>query len=386
MINVLMVSMLFPPDFGGAPVQAIRLANALKDKGVNVEFLSDNGRKPTVISDVYEGLKVSRVRTYFDNVKSKPREIIFCIKLFVFVLFRPDLKILHFHSIRGLEALLFPFFRLIGRKVLLKLTLVDSDDPLTFKKRKNLSRYYMWGLKATHAMVAISSELKERSLTAGIDNHVVHEIFNGFDEQSFFVPTLGLRADLRRELDIDAKAPVFLSIGKVEFRKGYDLLIESFEIIQKKMPDAHLVIVGPDNIGGNQFYVDLCNKVMEKELSNISFVGKKSNVHEYLKAADYFLFCSRQEGFGTVLIEAMACGLPTVAMNIAGITDEIITDSRIGKICYSHKPEDFASLSLELIAASNKESLDAASDDLKKTFSMAHISDKYIELYKQVLS
>lgn len=386
MINVLMVSMLFPPDFGGASVQSIRLANALKSKRINVEFFSDNGCKPTAISDVYEGLKVSRVKTYFDNVRSKAREIIFCIKLCAFVITRPDLRVLHFHSIRGLEALLFPFFRFIGRKVLLKLTLVDSDDPLTFKNRKKLSRFYMWGLKSAHVMVAISPELKERALAAGIDKHVVHEIFNGFDEQSFFVPTLDLRADLRRQLDIDAKAPVFLSIGKVEYRKGYDLLIESFEIIQKKMPDAHLIIVGPDNSAGNQFYVDLCNKIMEKELSNISFVGKKSNVHEYLKAADYFLFCSRQEGFGTVLIEAMACGLPTVAMNIVGITDEIVNDSRIGRVCYSHKPEDFASLCLELIAASSKTSLALASDDLKKTFSMAHISDKYIELYKQVLS
>jgi L-malate glycosyltransferase len=386
MINVLMVSMLFPPDFGGASVQSIRLTNALKSKGVNVEFFSDNGCRQTVISDVYEDITVNRVKTYFDDVRSKVREGIFCIKLLVFVVFRPDLKILHFHSIRGLEALLFPFFRFIGRKVLLKLTLVDSDDPLTFKKRKNLSLFYMWGLKSAHVMVAISPELKERSISAGIEEDVVHEIFNGFDEQSFFVPNLDLRADLRQKLGIDAKAPVFLSIGKVEYRKGYDLLIESFVTIQREMPNAHLIIVGPDNNTGNQFYVDLCTKIAEKKLNNISFVGKKSNVHEYLKAADYFLFCSRQEGFGTVLIEAMACGLPTVAMNIAGITDEIVTDSRIGRICYSYKPEDFASLSLELIAASTVESLDLASQELKKTFSMSHISDKYIELYKSMLN
>lgn len=379
-----MVSMLFPPDFGGSVVQSIRLANALIAKGVNVEFLADNGNKPTVINESYQDIQVTRLKTYSDNKTSKFRELIFCLKMLFFIISRPDLKIIHFHSIRGLEALFFPIFYILGRKVMLKLTLVDSDDPLTFKKRKNLSHMYMWGLNKVHAMVAISEELKKRALLAGINNEVVKKIYNGFDTTSFFIPEQTYKDQLKVKLGINSDGPIFLSIGKVEYRKGYDLLIESFSLIQKEIPSSQLLIVGPDNDCENPFYVELQRKIEVLELNNIFFLGKKDNAHEYIKASDSFLFCSRQEGFGTVLIEAMACGLPTVAMNIEGNTEEIVTDKRLGVICFSREPEGFAEITLQLMKNRNNKDIRTAAETLKMKFSIDAIANQYIELYKSI--
>ncbi|HEY7986528.1 MAG TPA: glycosyltransferase family 4 protein [Methylophilaceae bacterium] len=385
MVKVLMISRLFPPNFGGAAVQSIRLAQALIKKGLHVEFFSDNGSEPTVEGDRYDGITVTRATTYSDTPASKFRELVFCLKLFFFVMRRRDLKILHFHSVSGLEILLFPLFRLMGRKVVLKLTLVDSDDPLTFKNRRYLSPLYMWGLRSVHSMVAISEELRTRSLAAGIDSQVVRKIYNGFDEENFFIPDLQLKSDLRQKLGIDESAQVILSIGKVEHRKGYDLLLESYRFIQQRFPGISLVIVGTGNTDHNPFYVELCRKIEECGLSNVSFVGNRDNAHEYIKAADYFFFCSRQEGFGTVMIEAMACGLPTVVTNIAGITEEIVTDPRIGRISYSRQPEKFAHLALEFMSKVTASEIQASIKELKQKFSMACISQQYIDLYAELL-
>lgn len=380
-----MVSMLFPPNFGGAAVQSLRLAKGLTDKGLNVEFVADNGAQQTVINDSYEGITVARLKTYSNDIHSKFRELMFCIKLFLFVISRPDIKIIHFHSVRGFELFLFPFFRMIGKKILLKLTLVDSDDPLTFKRRRLLSPLYMWGLKAAHSMAAISEELKHRAIATGIEANCVHKIFNGFDEKNFFIPDDLLKKTLRKQLQIDESALVFLSIGKVEHRKGYDLLIESFFWIQQKLPNAQLLIVGPGNDERNVFYNELCKSITEKKLRNVIFVGKKNNIHEYTKAVDAFLFCSRQEGFGTVLIEAMACGLPTLAMNIEGVTEDIITDFRTSGINYSHQPEDFAKDALELIHQADKQHILKATEELKQRFSITNIADQYVNLYRSIL-
>ncbi len=384
MNKILMVSMFFPPTFGGASVQSLRLAKELIKQGCEVEFLSDNATKPTIYNDQYDGVVVTRLKTYSENLHSKLRELIFSIKLIKFLLFRPDLKIVHFHAIRGLELLTFPIIRLMGKKVILKLTLVGVDDPLAFKRRKLLSPLFMWGLRSANHMIAISEELKQRSYQAGFDDRVVKKIFNGFDEENFFIPDAAQKAALRTQLAIPPNAPVFLSVGKVEHRKGYDLLLQAFVDIQKSMPQAALVVVGPDNVESNSYYLSLQYFIAKHQLQNIHFVGRQYNVHEFTKASDYFLFCSRQEGFGTVMIEAMACGLPTIAMNIQGVTEDIVTDNRIGVINYSHDPAEFAQQALSLIKDVKQENIQAAVKTLSEKFSISNIAKNYIHLYRQL--
>lgn len=382
--KVLMVSVLFPPAFGGASVQSIRLAKELVRQGEQVEFITDSGTGKTKKNEIYDGLSVTRLNTYSDNLLSKFRELVFSIKLIKFVASRPDIKIVHFHAIRGLELLTFPVLRLLGKKVILKLTLVGVDDPLAFKRRKLLSPFFMFGLRAANAMVAISKELKDRASMAGFGDDVVKIIYNGFDESHFFIPQTDVKKSLRQKFAIPDQVPVFLSVGKVEYRKGYDLLLQAFVHIQKQLPQANLLIVGPDDTESNPYYLELQAFIQSRNLSNVRFVGRQQNVHEYTQASDFFLFCSRQEGFGTVLIEAMACGLPTVAMNIKGVTEDIITDPRVGVINYSHIPAEYAAQTIELAASANQTNINEAVVLLQKKFSISNIAKSYIDLYQKL--
>jgi L-malate glycosyltransferase len=382
--KVLMVSMLFPPAFGGASVQSLRLAKELIRQGEQVEFITDNGTGPTIKNDRYDDVAVTRLHTYSDNLLSKFRELIFSLKLVIFLAGRPDIKIVHFHAIRGLELLTFPLIRLLDKKVILKLTLVGVDDPLAFKSRKLLSPFFMFGLKSANAMIAISQELKDRSSQAGFSDDIVKKIYNGFDEAHFHVPAAGLKQSLREKLGIPAQAPAFLSVGKVEHRKGYDLLLQAFVHIQKRFPQASLLIIGPDDNERNPYYVELQQFIKTNKLVNVRFAGRQQNVHEYTQASDFFLFCSRQEGFGTVLIEAMACGLPTVAMNIKGVTEDIITDARIAVINYSHDPAEFAAQAIELVSTTEQATTSEAVALLGEKFSIANIAKSYIDLYQKL--
>ena len=63
---------------------------------------------------------------------------------------------------------------------------------------------------------------------------------------------------------------------------------------------------------------------------NVRFLGHRERPEEVLRASDAFAFASRQEGSPSVVREALACGLPVVALELPGITDELIDDGRNG--------------------------------------------------------
>lgn len=383
-MKILMVSKYFPPIFGGASVQAIRLSKALLSHGCDVRFFVSSGLRETVKNDTYEGLNVTRVKTYSDIPNTKICELIFSIKLVLFVLLRPEFKILHFHAVSGVKLLTFPLLRLLGKKIVLKLTLVGVDDPLAFKQRRYLGWLYILCLKQAHVIIAISEKLKIRALEAGVNQSTIAKIYNGYDEETFFVPDANLKSDLRQSLGIPEQANAYISIGSIEYRKGYDVMLEAFADIQQVQANAVLFIVGQGNNAENSYYQGLLKIIKDKHLNNIFFVGGKKNVHEYLKAADCFLFCSRQEGFGTVIVEAMACGLPTVVMPIEGVTDDIIADVGIGAINNSMETKAFADLALQMVKSKNSEVLKESIQSLRQRFSMAEVAKSYIELYRHL--
>jgi len=379
-----MICSLFPPeDFGGASIQALHLAKALLKKGIQVEFLTDNGARPSVIES-FDGIKVTRARTFQRNPASKLRELVFALRILFFVLARRDLRYLHFHSIRGAEAFLFPLFRLIDRKILVKLTLADSDDPLTFKRRRLLGWAYYFGLTRVHRMAAISRRLKDMSIEAGVSADVVELITNGVDVDKFGPVSPREKTGIRRKLQLGETSVLLLSIGRIEHRKGYDLLLQAYGGILASIPNAELVIVGPGNDESNEFYLGLLRYISEHALPRVRFAGIRSNVDDYVKASDCFVFCSRQEGFGTVLVEAMACGVPTVAMDIPGITADIVTDKRIGVISRTRSPEDFAAATADLLLRANRDDVLSAAAEVRRRFSIDRIADQYAAVYEDL--
>lgn len=377
---VLMVSRLFPPLFGGAPVQAVRLAKALSALGVQTQFLTDAFELRSSEAE-FEGLHVSRRRSLFRSRGSKLGELLFALRTLAFVVTHPRWKILHFHSACGFEILLFPIYKLLGRKILLKLTLAGNDDPLTYKNRRLLGKAYFWGLLFVDKMAAISQKLRHMAIEASIPQDRVHLIPNGVDEATFAMPTPVERKRLRHSLNLQDEDLVFLSVGKLEHRKGYDTLLKAFKQLLNKHPNARLLVVGPGNDDHNPFYQSLLNETDPHTSSRVRYEGLQTNIAQYMQAADVFVFCSREEGFGTVLIEAMSCGLPTVATEIEGITADILQDPRISRICPTRSPQSLQESIQSLLGEINPVELADAARQVMKQYSIKGTATTYIALY-----
>ena len=128
--------------------------------------------------------------------------------------------------------------------------------------------------------------------------------------------------ELRKSLGIPQTAPVLLFVGRITSEKGVRELIQAFAGLKRSGSLAHLVIVGGfDNTGG------VPGSITPEEITghqDTHIVGYTACPEAYMAIADLLCLPSYREGFGTVVIEAAAMGLPTVGTQIYGLSDAVL--------------------------------------------------------------
>lgn len=122
------------------------------------------------------------------------------------------------------------------------------------------------------------------------------------------------RIQLRNEYSISKKTFVFLYLGRINKDKGIDDLINAFNKINKSL-DIMLIFVGP--IEEKKYFNKLKNQ------KKIIHVGYTKKPEYWFSVADVLCLPSYREGFGTVIIEAAACGIPALCSKIYGLKDAI---------------------------------------------------------------
>ena len=123
---------------------------------------------------------------------------------------------------------------------------------------------------------------------------------------------------IREKYGIPADARVFGFIGRITGDKGINELFAAYQKILKEMPDSYLMLVGgmekADSVNDELY-------AWAEAEPHVLFCGSTKVVEQYLSAMDVFILPSYREGFGAVVIEAEAMGLPVIVSNIPGPTD-----------------------------------------------------------------
>jgi len=135
-----------------------------------------------------------------------------------------------------------------------------------------------------------------------------------------FRPDDQARKDIRAGLGLPAGAVVILFVGRLNRDKGVmDLAAAMRSLVQNGVKNINLLIVGPDEQGMRPDILATCASFSE----DVHFVDFTHQPQSYMAAADIFCLPSYREGFGSVVIEAAATGLPAVASRIYGLTDAV---------------------------------------------------------------
>ncbi len=116
---------------------------------------------------------------------------------------------------------------------------------------------------------------------------------------------------------------IVLAVGRLDRDKGFDLLLEAWLQVITVMPEWTLKIVGEGDQRAHLTQFIEANQMIE----SVELVGMTNNVGHYYRQADIFCLSSRVEGFGMVLTEALAFGLPIVSFDCGPGPAEVLKDT-----------------------------------------------------------
>lgn len=183
---------------------------------------------------------------------------------------------------------------------------------------------------------------------------------------------------LRKKLGFDCKR-LFLSIGQITHRKGYDLFLEVMK--NNKFKDAKFVIAGDGPL------MDEYQNVIEQyKLDNVYFVGfkTKKEIADLYKAADIFFFPTRYDIWGLVTNEALAYGLPLISSDGAISSLEILPKKSLFKV---NDVKSLEKMMNEYYHMTNKQLYDISIDNLNriKKYSIEQMVDDHIYAFNDIL-
>ncbi len=214
-------------------------------------------------------------------------------------------------------------------------TLHTLDLPRPWSRDAVRFRLMARVLASRSRVIAVSesagAHFSERS---GARRGVVTTLYNGIDLDRFLGPHPAAADNLRLSLGIPAGSRIVVTVAVLRPPKGIGDLIAALPAVALGVPDTHLVIAGDGPARPDLEAAAAAHGVGNR----VHFLGHRTDVDEVLAGADLFVLPSHTEALPTVLIEAMASGLPVVATTVGGIP-EMVERGSSALLVPPHEPE-----------------------------------------------
>ncbi|MGC8880077.1 MAG: glycosyltransferase [Anaerolineae bacterium] len=220
-------------------------------------------------------------------------------------------------------------------------------------------------------ITAVSRALADATEAIGLPATAITVIPNGVDLAQF-TPSYQTRA------------PVIVYVGSLIPRKGVIYLLKAMAQLVPTHPSLRLVIVG-EGVEKPSLQRDACELGIA---TRVSFVGEASREHvrSWMQQAKVFVLPSTEEGFGVVLLEALACGTPIVASQVGGICDVVTPE--VGILVPPGDPDALAAAIAQLIG-DEKRWMECSLNARKRAeelYGWHRIALRYLDLYQDLLS
>ena len=316
MSKILIISLQFPPEIGGAGVVSWQAAKSLADLGhevtvvtklENVEALGSKLEKFSLI-----GVKTHKI--------IRPYELWFQLKARLAAF---DLIILGDAAASVFGALCLPQRVLDRTAVYLHGQEVPEilERPSLKARLAKYPRKYLNLLENCKSIIAVSQSMKSDILSAVPNRFIKNKtevIYNGYDSAVFCEQS----SDARDKLDIPIDAQVLVSASRIVKRKGYSAMLDVFTKLIDEGGNYYWIVIGDGN-----YLDDMKRRVTGSSLEPfVRFIGavtQKEMPYYYCAANVFWLLTEYKESLGNVYFEANACGLPTIGPRQGGVVESI---------------------------------------------------------------
>lgn len=222
-----------------------------------------------------------------------------------------------------------------------------------------------------HTFVSVSNDLHRwMQDTVRIPTHKTKLIYNGANTTLF-------KPAFKQHNQVE-----FIHVARLAKIKDQATLLQAAALLANKQPAGwSLTIVGDGPESANLHALQ-----QQLHLSNVQFLGNRTDIPALLQNADCFVLSSIAEGIPMTILEAMASGLPIISTNVGGIPE--IVDTSYGYLVPSQSAEALAdAMQSALISGERlKQQGMLARDVAEKNFSESHMIDQYNRLYHHLLN
>lgn len=347
----------------GAELQAETQLRRLKATGHAITIIAKKRTLQSSFHEIIDGVNVFRLG---------PPGIRTLGTLLLLFFVRKKCDIVHIHGQHFLGMAAISLCNLLGIPTVLKITIAGrffarvSADHLFPRNWRPFRRLLNHIAGKASAYLAISKEICDQMPLAGFLPERIRQIPNGVDMKRFHPIPACEKKQLRHQLGLPEDKTVILYASRLIQRKGFDLLLTAWPMIQAEFPEVCLVVVGS---GGTTEVKELTKLAASISHRKLTYVGEVRDTSPYLQCADMFIFPSRKEGLPNALIEAMACGIACIASDIGGCND-LIEPGKTGMLFASGNSNALSQATMSLLT--NQQKIQELGNNAYR-----HIQEKY---------
>lgn len=247
-----------------------------------------------------------------------------------------------------------------------------TTEHSTHNRRRSMKLFYLldyWMYKKYNGIIAISNGTKEQ-LSAYLPDTFKKTVVieNGIQIEKYKYAKPYSKIKLHPSLNKDDK--IILMVAAMREQKDHETLIRASKIL----PDNYRVVF----VGEGKRFSEVKEYASKYGRNNIIFLGRRNDVPSIMASSDVFVLSSNWEGFGLVVVEAAAAGLPIVASNVDGL-NQIVRD--LGG--YLFEPGNEVDLAKGILVAVDSK-IKLNQENLNK-YSIKKTVASYVEFYKKVI-